>query len=144
MGKLQVRKVLCDIWENLGVGVRETWLLIGYNTYKASYQWFAFQFCTHLRCLALCCWSWALWTFLLSSGDECEALSAEGATGGRVFPSWFPCACLLLAPVVNSNQHVKDTQTQGCSHLSKFQQHPRRQICSKCQKHSPKQPLRMS
>ena len=55
-----------------------------------------------------------------------------------------PCACLLPAPMVNSSQHVKDTQAQGCLHLSKFHQHPRRQICSKCQQHSPRQPLRLA
>lgn len=76
---------------------------------------------------------WQMWSFV-----------SRGCCRRKGLSFLVPCACLLFAPVVNSNQHVKDTQSQGCSHLSKFHQHPRRQICSKCQQHSPKQPLRLA
>ena len=143
-GKPKVREVLCAIWKNSGVAVREAWLSIGYNSYKASYQWVALQFCTHLHCLALCCWSWTLWALLLLVRRQMWSFVSRGCYWRKGLSFLVPCACLLLGPVVNSNQHVKDTQSQGRSHLSKFHQHPRRQICSKCQQHSPEQPLRIS
>ena len=58
--------------------------------------------------------------------------------------SLVPRASFPLVPVVNSNQNVKDTQSQSCSHLSQGHWHPRRQFPRKCQQHSHEQLPRAS